>query len=79
MGVIKYLEIRRAECFRDLCHVRQEFRMLKWQILTLARTASSMGVIDDADMVEERLNNERRFRRNIDITHLWKLVLYNVA
>lgn len=38
-----------------------------------------MGVIDDADMVEECLKNERRFRRNIDITHLWKLVLYNVA
>ena len=39
----------------------------------MARTASSMGVID-ADMVEERLiNNERSFRRSIDILLLWEL------
>ena len=43
-------------------------------VLTLARTASSMGVIE-ADMVEERLDKERNFRRSIDITHLWKLGL----
>ena len=63
--VVVYIESGRSEVFRDLSMVRRVLEMGRRRNTTLARTMSSIGVLD-ADMVRARFERGEKVVRSIE-------------